>query len=156
MKQIPLTQGKFVLVDDEDYEFLMQWRWCISHGYAMRREYPSEKSVYMHRVISKTPHDMKTDHRDGDILNNQRHNLRAATHAQNMRNSKIKPHSSQYKGVGWYEKDKRWVAKIVVDKQRKWLGCFKSEIEAAHVYDAAAKLYHGEYARLNFTPEAAA
>jgi hypothetical protein len=31
-----------------------------------------------------------------------------------------------------------------------WLGSFKNEIAAAKAYDAAAKEYHGEYARLNF------
>ena len=28
-KRIPLTQGKFATVDDEDYDRLMQWKWCV-------------------------------------------------------------------------------------------------------------------------------
>jgi len=30
MKLIPLTKGKFAMVDDEDYDFLMQWKWCAA------------------------------------------------------------------------------------------------------------------------------
>jgi hypothetical protein len=57
MKQIPLSNGKFALVDDEDFEYLNQWKWSYSgHGYAHRLQ--SGKTVYMHREILKPP---KTD-----------------------------------------------------------------------------------------------
>ncbi len=28
-KLIPLTQGKFAIVDAEDYDWLMQWKWQL-------------------------------------------------------------------------------------------------------------------------------
>jgi len=78
MKKIQLTQGHFTLIDDEDYDFLMQWKWCYSgHGYAMRSELISringkrkQNQIYMHRIINKTPRGAITDHIDGDGLNN--------------------------------------------------------------------------------------
>ena len=37
MKKVKLTRGKYALVDDEDFEYLNQFKWFIqSNGYAGR------------------------------------------------------------------------------------------------------------------------
>jgi len=53
VKRIPLSQGKIALVDDEDYEWLSQWKWYFKNGYALRCDYTSDppKSVYMYKAI---------------------------------------------------------------------------------------------------------
>ena len=56
MKQIPLNgkhgKGKFALVDDEDYEELMQHRWTMQkRGYIVNQS--TRNTIYLHRFILK-------------------------------------------------------------------------------------------------------
>ena len=62
MREISLTQGKVALVDDEDYEFLNQWKWRHDGngnrktGYAMRslpRTLGKQTNISMHRFLLK-------------------------------------------------------------------------------------------------------
>lgn len=49
MKQILLTQGKFTLVDDADYDWLNQFKWNVLKGEKII--YARHKKVLMHRFI---------------------------------------------------------------------------------------------------------
>ena len=69
--------------------------------------------------------------------------------AWNRQKAKIKSRS-RYKGVSWYNRGKRWNARIHVNRKEKFLGIFADEIEAAKAYDRAARKYFGEFAELNF------
>jgi hypothetical protein len=153
-KEIPLTHGTVALVDDADYGFLMQWKWRLdNNGYAARTDYTGgkQRTILMHRVIVNAP---EVDHRDTNRLNNQRSNLRAATRSQNTQNSRKAPgKSSQYKGVTWNKKLRKWNAQINTGRHligKIHLGTFEIEAEAAKAYDEAARRYYGEYARPNF------
>jgi|ERR1035437_4627903 hypothetical protein len=152
MKQIPLTKGKFALVDDEDYDFLMQWKWCYAGKYARRHSpRPTKKWIIMHKLINGTDDSLQTDHIDGNPMNNQRHNLRDATPLQNARNRPSYKNSfSKFKGVA--KNKNKLKAYIRVEGKLIHLGCFSidREIEAAKAYDAAALKYFGDFARLNF------
>ncbi len=158
MKTIELTQGKVALVDDEDYEYLNQFNWQALKArhtwYAHRNGYNKDRHVkiYMHRDILKVPVGVNTDHKDGNGLNNQRCNIRIATNAQNQQNqiNLAGGKSSCFKGVCWSKADNKWYVHITVKSRSVRLGSYISEIEAALVYDEAAKEYFGEFARLNF------
>lgn len=147
MKKIALTQNKFALVDDEDYERLNQYKWYFSHyGYAVR-----PRNIFMHRVILKLIKGQEGDHRDLNTLNNQKFNLRAATRSQNNANHSLqRNNTSGYKGVSFNKRIKRFVAYTKVAGKYIHLGLFDDPILAAKAYDLAAKKYFGEYARLNF------
>jgi hypothetical protein len=149
-QSIPLTQGKFTLVDDEDFEKLNKFKWYFHDGYAIRQV--KGKIVRMHREIANTPIDMLTDHINGDKLDNRKVNLRPCTTAQNVQNrSNQSNNSSGFKGVSWSKKNNKWSAMININKKRTHLGYFKTAEEAAKVYDLAAIENYGEFANLNFS-----
>lgn len=150
MKKIPLTQGKFALVDDMDFLELVQYKWCFNKGYAVRGRPKRDGGgmILMHRAILNTPEGMDSDHRDANKLNNQRYNLRICTNGQNQQNQdKYKNNKSGYKGVNWDRS--RWRARIGVGGKKIELGRFFCLIKAVECYNEAAKTYHGEFARLN-------
>lgn len=121
-RKIPLTQGRFALVDDEDYLVLMEYTWCAMRNASRKidRQFVAGrnngKTVLMHREILLTEKGDQLDHIDGDPLNNSRSNLRIATNSENQRNR---------------------------------LGVFAAKEAAAAAYDEAALRYHGEFARPN-------
>lgn len=163
MKQIPLTQGKFALVDNEDYKWLNQWKWCARpDGYTCYVQRHSHRingkpiHVQMHREILglKRGDKRQCDHIDGNGLNNQRSNLRICTQSQNYFNQRSNGGSSQFKGVSWNKGADSWVAYIKHKGKRFHLGYFDDETEAAIAYDSKAKELFGKFAKLNF-PERA-
>lgn len=153
MKQVMLSQGKFALVDDEDFELVSQYKWCVSHGYAWhpgKREKGKKRGgMFMHRFLTGAVKGEKIDHSDGNGFNNQRYNIRRCTHSQNMMNkAKQKNNTTGYKGVVM-EYGKYPVAKICVNGKHITIKRCKTIEEAAIAYNEAAVKYHGEFARLN-------
>ena len=152
MKQIPLTQGKFAIVDDADFEWLNQYKWCLSYwGYAVSRtskKLGKQKTIFMHRLILGVPKGMDTDHVNGNRLDNRRANIRACSRTQNNRNKPVQKNNlTKFKGVCFRPEKNRWRALIMANRKRVELGLFKTAEEAHAAYCAAAKKYHGEYAR---------
>ncbi len=149
MKRIKLTQGKFTIVDNEDYEWLNQWKWYAAKGvvtfYAKRC--PNERIIIMHRVIMNTPHGMDTDHKNGNGLDNRKCNLRICTRSQHHHNRK--PKKGKYKGVSRGGQVGKWQARITTSGKRTSLGFFNSKKAAAKAYNQKAVELFGEFARLN-------
>jgi hypothetical protein len=157
VQSIALSAGRGVaLVDDADLEWLSQYRWraYLSNGKLYTKAWitprPNLESQSMHRLI--LPGVAEVDHANGNGLDNQRHNLRPATRSQQMMNRrKSAGCSSQFKGVSWNRRQGCWEAYCGTSgKDRRRLGTFADEIEAARAYDAAAREMFGEFARLNF------
>ena len=158
-KLIPLSQGKFAIVDAEDFKFLNRWKWYAFSGkqrkklkfYAVRNSTgPKKRIIFMHVVLLKPKKGFEGDHRNGNSLDNRRSNLRECTHRQNTHNSGMRDHNtSGFKGVSFHKKAGAWEAYICPNYKKKYLGLFPTEKKAAQAYNKAAKEFFGEFAQLN-------
>ncbi len=164
MKKIPLTQGKFALVNNDNYKWLRRWKWSAARNcnvwYAARSEYTNgkKKRILMHREVLHLKHGdgRLTDHINNNGLDNRRSNLRACNYPENNRSCRHVPGASKYRGV-CPRGNGRWRVQIRYGGGKHHLGTFSSQIKAAKIYDEAARKYHGRFATLNFpnNPEAA-
>ena len=160
---IPLTRGKFAIVDPEDFERLNKHKWYVCKGvntfYAGRNIRIGKKRLYikMHREIINPPEHLLVDHINHNGWDNRKANLRPATHAQNNIN---RPYinrynsPSKYKGVTWSKHANKWRVRVALNNRYESIGYFDNEIEAAKAYDKAAKKHHKEFAVLNFPENA--
>lgn len=151
MIEVPLFGGFVARVDDSDFALVSSFRWRAKKGhgtlYAVAHDYENgnDRTIRMHRLILGLS-GPAIDHRDGDGLNNQRHNLRVCTDSQNQYNKRRSWSRSGYKGVFWDKRKQKWWARIGV---RGFLGYFDDPREAALAYDAAAIRLFGEFAATN-------
>ena len=151
-KGIPLTQGYVAIVDDEDYEELVKHKWYVSPAPNGNRAARSMNpgTIYMHRAIMNASDGIDVDHRDHDMLNNQRSNLRLCTRTQNLGNTRKKAGcTSKFKGVHLHKACGLWCARIKIDYRYRQLGYYRNERDAARAYNKAAKKHFGEFAWLN-------
>lgn len=153
--EIPLSQGKVAIIDAADYELVMTRRWHACH--VNRKHWYAYTSLGaggrlgMHQLLIQPAPGMWVDHKNGDGLDNRRSNLRETTPSGNNRNCRMqRNNSSGYKGVRKGHRPGYWRAIIYVDGRTIHLGGFTNLIEAARAYDAAARRYYGEFAKLNF------
>lgn len=154
--EIDLTLGLVAIIDDDDWGLVSQYKWHAYKGptnntyYAktnVRRADGSRTTIRMHRLLlGLTDPTIKTDHRDGDGLNNRRANLRACTQAENLRNQGAHTDNmSGYKGVSWHKRSGMWIAQIQVNWKKRHLGLFDTQEAAYAAYCKAAAELHGGF-----------
>ncbi len=155
---VPLTKNHVAIVDAEDAERVLMYRWSVftptkSAIYAQGRVSLGDGpkiSISLHRYIMRPPKGLQVDHINGNGLDCRKANMRVATRSQNCSNrgKQSGGQTSVYKGVR--KVNRRWGAQIGKGGKRCHLGYFDSEIEAALAYDRAAVNLHGDFASLNF------
>jgi len=133
-RRIKLTLGQYALVDPEDYERINKYKWNAYRGYSSyyskrkiyNRKNGTERTVYMHRWLIDAPKGMMVDHINHNGLDNRKENLRLATRAENSRYSQKTKNkfSSDYKGVHYIKKVKRWRTMITFEDKTIYIGQF--------------------------------
>ena len=159
-RRIKLTLGQYAIVDPEDYYRVNKYKWNAYRGYSSyyskrkvyNRKNGTEKTIYMHRWIMNAPNGIVVDHINHNGLDNRKANLRFATLAENSRYARKTKNKfrSDYKGVQYIKKIRKWRVRITFEGKTRYVGDFKDEVTAAKAYDRAAKKYFGEFACLNF------
>lgn len=165
MKVIPLTRGKFTIVDDEDYDRLMKYSWAwipatssrSSFGYAVRKgskRRGEPRTVQMHREILGIKGKAFVDHINLNSLDNRKENLRLADVQTNSFNrpKPIMDCTSRFKGVLMRRNETRsapWTARIKFNGRHVELGRFYTEEEAAAAYNFASHIFFGRYRHEN-------
>lgn len=161
MRELRLTQDKVALVDDEDYDRIVAiGKWSARRPHRLGRSWyaqrSSVKTIQLHRfILNVTDPRVWIDHRNGDGLDCQKHNLRIATPAQNGHNRRRLPAGkiSAFKGVSWCARSLRWRVTIGANGKYTHAGYFSDEQTAALTYDIYARRLHGAFAVLNFPEE---
>lgn len=134
--------------DLEDYELIKNYCWSEyidkKTGYHSLRAYDtnSGKIILMHYLLGYK----NGDHIDRNPLNNQKDNLRIATHQENSCNRGIYiNNTSGITGVYWDKQHNKWRARINVDNKNVNLGLFVKKEDAIKVRLQAEAQYFGEF-----------
>jgi len=155
MKQIPLTQGKFAIVDDEDFEYLNQWKWTAQKKpngfYAYRTAGKPRKRIFMHALLVSVPEGMQCDHKNLDTLDNQKKNLRIATRSQNMANRRVPYNKTGERCI--QKRNSGYQVKIKKDNKWAYTKSFLTLEGAIKARNVMIELIHGEFARKHIGQE---
>ncbi|CAH0997683.1 hypothetical protein EMA8858_03817 [Emticicia aquatica] len=156
MQKIYLNSDKFVLIDDEDLSLFQSYSWHIakakSYQYVRVSIYPNKikQTIYLHRLImNNDSKDKVICFLDGNSLNLQKENMilvpRSTKCHLNNKNNIGK--TSIYRGV--LKRNQKFIARIVVDGKRKYLGKYATEQDAVDIYDFHAIQAFGMFAQVN-------
>lgn len=132
---------------DKEYAYLDMYKWHLSaYKYAVTKI--GTKHIRMHRLVMKPSEGMQIDHINLNSIDNRSVNLRQCSHAENMRNVKMRKHNSTgYKGVQIHHNKFRAVVRF--NNKNYHIGLYATALEASKAYDKRAAELHGEFARLN-------
>lgn len=154
MKEVELHSRKYpglaAVVDNADYDGVSQLTWCpaVRKSVGRTRIYAiTPDGVLMHKLITGWP---ETDHVDHNGLNNRRYNLRETSRSLN--NANMRKHAdgkSRYKGVSFDKRYGTWEAAVCYRGNRQRQSGFKTEHEAAEIYNRMAASVFGDHACLN-------
>lgn len=155
-KKIPLTRGKFAIVDSDKFDELNSHKWYYfkvkgsTTGYAARMI--KRKVCFMHRDVCPLTYGTYVDHINRRGLDNRKANLRECLPNQNIINRPKNRgiYSSKYKGVSKENGKDKYRVSIVVNGKIQKINEINNEHQAAIIYDLWALDVYGDRVLTNF------
>jgi hypothetical protein len=145
---------KTILIDTEDLERIKKFSWCVYFDKKMNDFYflayvthigRTRKSISLHRYILNAPPNTIVDHiNTKNRLDNRKSNLRVVNQIVNMRNQNELKFKNKIIGVYYNKRDKKWIANITINKNKKILGRFINFEDAVKCRKQAELEYWGE------------
>jgi hypothetical protein len=159
MRTIRLSRpGLYALVDDEDYDDLLAYKWSVkpskdgSHVYAVtniKEPGVGWSQVKMSTMIMEPPADHVVIFKNHWGLDCRRRNLLVLPQNEVQRFHRVRRDSaSETKGVS-FGPSARWSARILVDGQPVNVGTFDTQEEAMVAYDNAIRKHFGSQAAMH-------
>jgi hypothetical protein len=149
---ITTKSGHQIIVDDDDFAWLSQYKWYLVNGYACTNRAPGFKNrnVRMHRLIlGLGDSDDVGDHINCVKLDNRRANLRVADRRQSAWNRRrFRTNTTGFGGVS--VQDNKYKASCMAGNTCYGGGLYANLYEAAFAADALRIALHGQFAKLNF------
>lgn len=151
MKQIVLTQGKKVIVDNDTYEKYGNIKFYAAKSknffYARNNDLGYLHNLVLGKPVSKR---WQVKFKNGNTLNCRKNNLMFIRHSDNTQSkSKLQKNrrkTSKYLGVSHVN---YYAARIKFDGKVLNIGKYRAEKEAALAYNIRARQLFGENAKVN-------
>lgn len=149
MKSIELRgkkgKGNFALVDDEDFERINAYKWCINRGYAGTSL--KGKYLMMHReIFNDIPTGYVIDHINRNKLDNRKCNLRFCNKSQNAVNTRVSSNNiSGHKGVSWHKVWKKWMVRVIKNYKTVYLKYFDKKEDAIAARKKVIQEIYGDF-----------
>lgn len=145
-RELRLTDGSTVTVDEADFWRFWKERLFLSNGYVCFRN-DRGRIRRLHREILEVQDKRVVLFLNGNVRDCTRSNLLVQDRSVIAR-ARPAQGASKYKGVSPYRG--RWQATIRVDGRLIWLGSFSTAEDAARAYDEAVLEHRGRSGVLNF------
>ncbi len=151
MKELPLSDGRVALVDDDVFDEIAHLTWFVNQNTFVTHKYREGRSKHLilRRYVTKANDGDVVRHKDGNILNCQRSNLVVLTKAAFT--AQVQPmRVTKYRGVR--PSNGRFAALAVFKRRDHFIGVYDTIEEAARVADAATYIAYGDALGFNLGP----
>lgn len=149
--KIILDNGMRCIFDKEDLEIVKSCYWSYNpnnrrvNGLANGQTMQIARFIMIENGYNLSPLDF-VDHKNRDVLDNRKENLRICTRSENAINKGCQANNtSGHPGVSYHIKQKKYQAYIKVNQKHIHLGSFENIEDAILAREAAEEKYFGDF-----------